>query len=142
MTAILRLGLAVIVFCLSLLAVFHPPTYNGWKAAIGVIELGHYLALNSLLTWLPGWHRTRVGKVAATLGVLAFVLSISPLLRALPVATGLPDRLASAFGPSQPRSLPGATPLSKPLAFTTLFRKPASPRAPTSTRHVPSTSAP
>ena len=127
MTAVLRLVLAVVVFCVSLLAVFHPPTYNGWKAAIGVTELGHYLALIALLTWLPGWRRTRVGKVAAVLGFLAFMLAISPILRALPVATGLPARLHSTFGSTQPRALPGATPLSKPLAFTTLFRKPASP---------------
>ncbi|MEO8577127.1 MAG: alpha/beta hydrolase [Gemmatimonadales bacterium] len=127
MTAILRLGLAVIVFCLTLLTVFHPPTYNLWKASIGVTELGQYLALIALVTWLPGWRRTRAGKLAAVLGFLAFMLAISPILRALPVATGLPDRLNAAFGASQPKSLPGAIPLSKPLAFTTLFRKPASP---------------
>jgi len=127
MTAILRLGLAVIVFCLSLLAVFHPPTYNGWKASIGVTELGHFLAMIAVLTWLPGWRRTAAGKVAAALGFFAFMLALSPIIRALAVATGLPDRLTAAFGPSQPRSLPGATPRARPFSIGRLVRKPSSP---------------
>lgn len=127
MTAILRLGLAVIVFCLSLLTVFFPPTYSLWQGSIGVTELGHWLALIALLTLLPGWRKTRTGKVAAVFGVLGFLLAISPTIRAFPVATALPDSLASAFGAAQPISLPGAVPRAKPFSLGALARKPASP---------------
>ena len=127
MTAILRLGLAVIVFCLSLLTVFFPPTYNLWKASIGVQELGHWLALIALLTLLPGGRKTRTGKVAAVIGVVAFLLAISPTIRAFPVATGLPESLARAFGAEQPISLPGAVPRAKPFSIGSLVRKAASP---------------
>ncbi len=123
----LRLVFAVIVFSLSLLTVFAPPTYDLWKASIGVTELGHYLALIALSTLLPGFRKTRTGKVAAVVGALAFVLVMTPTLRALPVATGLPDRLATAFGFAQPRTLPGAPPRARPLSIGTFVRKPASP---------------
>lgn len=125
--AILRLAVAVIVFSLSLLAVFLPPTNNLWKASIGVTELGHNLALIALLTLLPGFRKTRTGKVAAVFGVLAIVLAVSPTLRALPVATGLSDRLDTAFGSAQPRTLPGAPPRARPLSIGALLRKPPSP---------------
>jgi hypothetical protein len=60
---IVRLVFAVIVFTASLLTVIPAPTYNLWKASIAVTEWGHYLAVIALLTWLPGWWRSRAGAV-------------------------------------------------------------------------------
>ncbi|HEX2722840.1 MAG TPA: alpha/beta hydrolase [Gemmatimonadaceae bacterium] len=125
--AILRLCIAAFVFWLSLLTVMGPPTYGMWRASIPVTELGHLLALTALVTLLPGWRKTTIGKIAAVFGIWGLVLSISPLLRALPVAARLPEKLGAAFGPAQPRTLPGAPPLAAPLAFNRLFRKPSSP---------------
>lgn len=126
-TAIFRLGFAVVVFLLALLTVLPPPTYNLWKASIGAGELGHILAALGLLALLPGWTRTRTATAAAFIAVAASLLALSPIARALPVATELPDRLASAFGAVQPLSLPGSLPRKQPLSFGTLVRRPSSP---------------
>lgn len=122
MGAILRLGLALILFCASLLAVFPAPTYNLWKLSIGVTEWGHFLALAALLVLLPGWRRVPSGRVAALLGVIAICLALSSLLRAIPVGGTLPERAASAFGAGQPLSLPGAVSLPDPLSLSRLVR--------------------
>ena len=127
MIAVLRLMFAVFMFLAAALSVLPPPTYFLWIASIAAAEWGHILALVALLTFLPGWGRTRVGKFAALIGALAFILALSPIARALPVATGLPVRMETAFGRVQPRSLPGAAPRSKPFSLVALVRKPASP---------------
>src|SRR5215212_1479494 len=101
-TAILRLGFAVIVFAASLLAVFHPPTYNLWKASIAVTELGHWLAIAALITLLPGWWRNWAGRLAALLGIAAIILALSPIARATRVASALPSRIDAAFGATEP----------------------------------------
>ena len=127
MIAGLRLIFAVFIFLVALLTVMPPPTYFLWMASIAAAEYGHILALVALLTFLPGWGRTRTGKFAALTGALAFILALSPIARGLPVATGLPARTEAAFGRVQPRSLPGAAPRSKPFSLGALVRKPASP---------------
>jgi acetyl esterase/lipase len=125
-TATIRLILAVLLFLASLLTVVHPPTYFFWQASIVVDEWGHYLALLALLMLVPGW-KGRLGKVSATFAAIALVLLLTPLARSAPVASGLSERLESSFGVTQPRSLPGAPPLARPVSLATLFRKPPSP---------------
>ncbi|MEO5590843.1 MAG: alpha/beta hydrolase, partial [Gemmatimonadaceae bacterium] len=127
MTAILRLGFAVIVFAASLLTVVPPPAYNFWKASIAVTELGHWLAFAALLTLLPWWWRNWVGRLAALLGVASIVLALSPAARATRVASTLPSRFEAAFGNTQPVALPDAPARKKPFSFGALFRKPPSP---------------
>jgi len=119
--AFTRLTLAVVFFAASLLAVFPAPAYKLWMLAIGVTEWGHVLALGALIPLLPGWSRGVTGRIAAVLGVLAFILALSPLARAVPVAGDLPARLTAAFGASTPRSLPNAPPRSSPLSAASLF---------------------
>nr|MCU0491380.1 alpha/beta hydrolase [Chloroflexaceae bacterium] len=83
---------------LGLLAVFPAPTTLLWMAAIGVTEWGHLLALVSLLPLLPGWRRSPSGRVGGALGLLAALLALTPLLRALLLAQQLPGQLNAAFG--------------------------------------------
>ena len=95
---VLRLVFAILVLLVSLLAVFPEPTYNLWKLSIAVTEWGHVLALIALLVLLPGWNGSVVGRVAAGLGVVAAMLALSPLVRAMAVARVLPGQLDVAFG--------------------------------------------
>ncbi|MEO5579089.1 MAG: alpha/beta hydrolase [Gemmatimonadaceae bacterium] len=117
MIALLRLSLAVIVFLASLLAVFPEPTYNLWKLAIAVTEWGWVLALIALIPLLPGWSSTKTGRIAAALSVIAIVLSLSPLVRAVPIARDLAARLDYAFGCGVPGldSTEGNAPSSRPV---------------------------
>lgn len=95
MANVLRLIWGTLFFALSLLAVFPAPTNILWRLAVLATEFGHFLALLALLVFLPGW---RSGKIAVVLGFLAAVLFLTPLLRAWPVATRLPEQMVRAFG--------------------------------------------
>ncbi|HEY4953407.1 MAG TPA: alpha/beta hydrolase [Gemmatimonadaceae bacterium] len=123
----LRLGVALIVFLASLLTVVRAPTYNAWKLSVAVTEWGHVVALLALLAFLPGWRSTATGKLAAALGGAAVVLALTPLARAIPIASSLPDDMNSAFGPSSPRTMPGANARPKPLAFLDVLTHVKSP---------------
>jgi len=123
----LRFVFALVVFLVSLLAVFPAPTYLAWQLSIGVTEWGHVLALIALLVFLPGWGRTRTGRITAFLGVMAILLALSPLLRALPIARALPGEVTSAFGGRNPRQAQDAPARSTPLAYRALFTGVQSP---------------
>ncbi|MFI5346494.1 MAG: alpha/beta hydrolase [Elusimicrobiota bacterium] len=90
-----RAALGVFFFGWALLAVFRAPTYHLWLFALVATEWGHWLAFPALLTWAPGWHRTRGGQAGAVLGLCAALLFVSPVARA-----------ARAFGLSASRPAP------------------------------------
>lgn len=117
----LRLAFALVIVLASLLAVFPAPNYITWELSIGVTEWGHVLALIALLVFLPGWSKTVSGRIAACLGVLAILLAISPLLRALPVAQALPAQVTHAFGGRNSSQEHGAAARPSPLVYRDLF---------------------
>ncbi len=123
----LRLIMALIVFLASLLTVVRAPTYHAWKLSVAVTEWGHVVALIALLAFLPGWRSSVTGKTAAALAGVAFVLALSPLARAIPVATSLPGELTSAFGNSSPRTMAGAPARPRPLVFGDIVTRVKSP---------------
>lgn len=125
---VLRLVVALVAFLASLLTVVRAPTYLAWKLSVAVTEWGHVLALIALIAFLPGWQKSSTGKIAATLGGIAFVLALSPLARAVPVARSLPNELSASFGSATPRSMPAAAPRPKPLVFGDIVRRVKSPR--------------
>lgn len=124
---ILRLIVALIAFLASLLTIVRAPNYLAWKLSVAVTEWGHVVALIALLAFLPGWQKSTTGKVAATLGGIAFVLALSPLARAIPVASSLPGKLASSFGGASPRTMSNAPARPKPLVFGDIVRHVKSP---------------
>lgn len=124
---ILRLLVALIAFLGSLLTVVRAPTYIAWKLSVAVTEWGHVLALVALLAFLPGWRKSVTGKLSAALAGVAFVLALSPLARAIPVAASLPNELTSAFGNVSPRTMPGAPARPKPLVFGDIVTRVKSP---------------
>jgi acetyl esterase/lipase len=113
----LRLVFALVVFLLSLLAVFPAPTYLAWELSVLVTESGYILALASLLVFLPGWKRSLLGRASAVFGGIAFVFALSPLVRALPIVRSLPAELRESFGNVSPRSLPNASPRPRPVVL-------------------------
>ncbi|MDE2142903.1 MAG: alpha/beta hydrolase, partial [Elusimicrobia bacterium] len=77
-----RASWGALFFVWSLLAVFRAPTYHLWLFALVATEWGHWLAAPALLTFAPGWRRTRGGSAGAVLGLAAAVLFLSPVARA------------------------------------------------------------
>jgi acetyl esterase/lipase len=105
----LRFTLAVLCFGLSLLTIFAAPTYLLWEISILATEWGHWLAVLSLLLFIFNFRRSRL---AAALCLLAAVLAITPLIRALPVAASLPASLQAALGATKPNDLTRVQPLN------------------------------
>ncbi len=114
-----RPGYALLVLLLSLLAIFEAPTRLLWLAAVVVTEYGHFLALFSLLVFLPGWRNSRRGRFSAGAGLLAAVLALTPLVRALPVQKRLPSQFHQAFPQKSANNALAARP---PLDFRDLWR--------------------
>jgi acetyl esterase/lipase len=122
----LRLLFALVVFGLSLLAVFPAPTYLGWQLSILVTEWGHVLAGIALLL-LVGSRSTAAGRIASFLGVIAILLALSPLLRARSYALAVPGAVTSAFGGRNPSQGVGAAARVRPLAYRDLITGVQSP---------------
>lgn len=118
---------------LGLLAVVRAPNGALWKAAIAATEWGHGAALLTLAPLRPGWRATRIGQLRLGLRLLAALLELTPLLRALPVAARLPARLEQAFGTRPPRQTPQAPALKRPLSLRKLLLGIRSPRVVVST---------
>lgn len=104
----------------ALFAVLPAPAYPLFVLAVGVTEWGHFFAVLCLTLLLPGWERVRGGPAGALFGATAFLLALTPLLRATLIAGTLERDLAVAFGTAAPRLLQEAPPRPKPLVFADL----------------------
>lgn len=129
----LRLAGGLAGLGLGALAVVRAPNATLWLAAIGATEWGHKLAPLALAPLLPGWRKSWAGRIGGRLGLLAALLELTPLLRALPVAAALPSRIEQVFGLRPPRAAPGASPLERPLSLRKLLLGVRSPKVVVST---------
>ncbi len=124
----IRLLFGALCAGIALLTVVQAPTHHLWLLALGATEWGHWLVLLSLMVFFPGWRDSRGSRLGAALGLAAAILALSPLLRAVPVASRVPGQLVAAFGPSTPRSATGAPPRPAPLVFSDLWGGVGSPQ--------------
>ncbi len=111
----------------GLLAIVPAPTHWLWMLAVAVTEWGHVLALLALMPLLSGWRRSWSGRTAGAFCLLAAILALTPLLRAVSIARQLPLQLAVAFGAIQPLPNTGVPPRPAPLVGVDLMRGVPSP---------------
>ena len=130
---IVRLGIGVLCFLLSLLVFYPAPAFYVWFAAIGVSEWGHVMAVISLVTLWPGWLNSRAGMIAGLFGVSAAIISLTPFWSAGQISRTLPSQLMNMFGSLSARSGPAAPVLTQPFRFETLLMGISSPAVPVST---------
>jgi acetyl esterase/lipase len=116
---------------LSVLTVVEAPTSMLWLAALGVTEWGYWLVPLPLLAWLPGWNRSRVGRIGAWLGLAAALLLMTPLIRAVVLVQAWPDGLPAFFHDAAPRAMPGSFHRAAPLVLTDLLLGVPSPNVTT-----------
>lgn len=125
--ALLRLSVGMLSAGAAALAIMPAPTYWLWMLAVAVTEWGHVLALLALMPLLPGWRRSWSGRTASVFCVLAAILALTPLLRAVSAARQLPLQLAVAFGEIQPSPDTDMPPRPAPLVGIDLVRGVPSP---------------
>jgi acetyl esterase/lipase len=119
----LRLILLVILFLVSLLAVFNAPAYYLWLLAIIVTEYSWILILVTLLILTWGFGVGRYNVAGTIIGVIALLLFILPLLRAGIVAGHIKDEMQTALGSNSEKiSFPGNR---TPFSLSRLFKKSA-----------------
>ncbi|AUX42370.1 alpha/beta hydrolase [Sorangium cellulosum] len=132
----LHLLLAFLLFGLGVLAVFRVPLGVLWKPAVAATEWGHVLAVAPLVSLLlsargaAGAHRW----IAPALAVLAALLLLSSLTRALLYARGLERELAAKLGAARPPEVHGAPARPAPIVLRDLLSVSTPRVAPT--RHL------
>jgi acetyl esterase/lipase len=122
----LRLITAAVMAALAALTLVDAPIWPLLLLRIGATELGYALALPTLAL-VSGAGRSRAGRAAGALGLLAAGLGLAPALQAALIGRRLPEQLAAAFGEGPPRGLPGAPPRPAPLVAADLLCGVASP---------------
>jgi acetyl esterase/lipase len=93
-----KLILAVLLFLISLLTVFKAPAYALWLLAILIDEFPWIPILLTILLLVLNLRTTAYPLAANSLLLLAFILFLSPVLRANLVSKYLRNNLISAFG--------------------------------------------
>jgi len=108
---IARLVLALLLFGLSIFAIFKVPVGALWKPAVAATEFGHILALLALAIAAAGWGRP-LQTASFVLALLAAVLFTTPTVRAFGAARtvaadghALWGELAPKLGQTHPFSL-------------------------------------
>jgi acetyl esterase/lipase len=116
-----------LVALISLLTIFKAPAKPLWYLAVGVTEWGHMVAFGSLLLALLAWKLNRSWGAASWLALIATILYLTPLIRAMRVAQALPNQLNVRFGAVSPREAAEAPIRSQPLSFLDLYKGISSP---------------
>jgi acetyl esterase/lipase len=109
----IRLVLMILFLLISLLAVLKAPTYHLWMLAIGVAEFAWVFVTITLVLLLSGIFSHKYQLAGTVLGLLALVLYLSPIIRAVIVSKKLPAELDKAFGPDN---------AGEPFSFTTMIK--------------------
>jgi acetyl esterase/lipase len=97
---------SMLLLLVSLLAVFHAPTYLLWKLTVAVTEYPHAFMAASLLCLLIPRTGITQSILSYSANTLAFLLFCSPLVRAQIVVSALPDQLNAAFVHQQSKGSP------------------------------------
>jgi acetyl esterase/lipase len=93
MISFVRILLAIVLFLISLLTVFKAPTNFFWKVSILVTEYSYILIVITLISFfIIQWN-----SIPGGLLIIAFVLFLTPLIRAIPIIQELPAQLTSNF---------------------------------------------
>lgn len=117
----LRLILLVLLFLISLLAVFKAPAYYLWLLAIAVTEFPFlFISITSILLvagiWLNKYQMT-----SNIFGLLALILFLSPIVRSYIAASTLRQDFAHAFDAGS-AAFKGDT-TKKPFSFLRMFKR-------------------
>jgi acetyl esterase/lipase len=115
----IKLIFIVLLFLISLLAVFKAPAYYLWLLAIGVTEYPLVFAGITTVFLIAGIWLQKYQVASTVVGVLALVLFLSPIVRSYVVASSLKQNFVAAFGPGSAAVHGDST--QAPFSFFKLF---------------------
>jgi len=92
-----RLIFIVIIFFLSLPAIFRAFEYHVWLLAIGVTEFCWVFAAITIVVLLTGFWASKYQAAGTIIGLIALILFLSPIARAYVVAGSLREHFDKAF---------------------------------------------
>jgi acetyl esterase/lipase len=95
-----RLIFIIILFFISLLAIFKAFEYHLWLLAIGVTEFAWLFILINIVLLATGIWVNKYQQAGTIIGVVALMLFISPYVRAYIVSSGFKKNFDTAFGNS------------------------------------------
>ncbi len=121
----IRLIIIILLFLLSLLAVFNAPTYHLWLMAIAVTEYPLIFAGISIVALGTGFLSKKYNVVGSIIGVSALLLYLSPIARSYNIAATLPQQMDASLGKNtgeggKPFSLSKMFSSAQKEAYTTL----------------------
>lgn len=139
----IKLIFIILLFLISLLAIFKAPAYYLWLLAIGVTEYPLVFAGITAIFLITGIWLQKYQAASTIIGLLALVLFLSPIVRAYLIASSLKQNFTAVFGPGSAEMQGDST--QAPFSFLNLFK--SSPQIPYKTityntdEHVPLTLA-
>jgi acetyl esterase/lipase len=112
-----RLILIIILFLISLLAVFKAFEYHIWLLAIGVTEFPWLFSSITFVILLTGFWVNKYQMPGTVIGIIALILFLSPIFRAYILAGNVRGEFDKAFNVSNTDSI------TPPFTITKLFAK-------------------
>jgi len=113
----IRLVFIIILFLISLLAVFKAFEYHIWLLAIGVTEFPWLFSSITFLILLTGFWVNKYQLPGTIIGIAALILFLSPIFRAYILAGNVRDNFDKAFNVTNTDST------TAPFTITKLFAK-------------------
>ena len=93
-----RLILSILLFLVSLVAICRAFTFHMWILAIGVTEYPWLFAGITILVLVAGFWFSKYQLPGTVIGIIAFILFLSPIFRAYIVSGKINQQFDSAFG--------------------------------------------
>lgn len=119
----LRLLAGALLASLGALTLVPAPASALWPASVIATEFGYCLVAATILVLWPGWRRSVAGRLGALLSLVATVLLVLPVVRAVETGRVLPDLFAASFGTAQrQRGQFANDPRPAPFVLTELLR--------------------
>lgn len=112
----LRLIFAILLFLLSLLAIFKAPTNFTWRLSVAVTEFPYLFFLSSLILIISSYWAQKYKLPVLALGVISFLLFLSPVIRVYVRSASLREELSKGFTFGN-----GTAQLQTPFSFMKMF---------------------
>jgi acetyl esterase/lipase len=94
----IRLIITILIFLVSLLAIFRAPTYHLWLLAIGVAEFAWVFVTITFVLVITGFISGKFQIASSLFGIAAISLFLSPIIRANTIGKTLPAEIDKALG--------------------------------------------